>query len=205
MMPAWGPDFLALRPAWLAVSAEKHPHTDYYRRTGDGAARRLSDVVPTRRLRQTQFFNEISRPLGLRWQLTIYMPLSASDTLTLAACRKRTDFDARDCLLLDLFRPHVSAAWRRALRSEQTAAPASSSTGPKAEALRRLGVSPREAEVLWWVSHGKTNHEISIILAISPLTVKLHVERILAKLGCETRTAAARMALEAMKADADRG
>ena len=65
-------------------------------------------------------------------------------------------------------------------------------------ALLRFGITRREAEVLGWVSQGKTNREIAVILNLSPLTVKLHVERILAKLGCETRTTAARMALEAM-------
>lgn len=41
---------------------------------------------------------------------------------------------------------------------------------------------------------GKTNFEISVILGISRLTVKVHVERVLGKLGVENRTAAAVMA-----------
>jgi DNA-binding CsgD family transcriptional regulator len=54
-------------------------------------------------------------------------------------------------------------------------------------------LSQREAEVLDWVAQGKTNGEIAIILHISPLTVKKHLEHILQKLGVETRTAAAAM------------
>jgi len=42
-----------------------------------------------------------------------------------------------------------------------------------------------------WVSRGKTNREISIILSISPRTVQKHLEHIFQKLGVETRTAAA--------------
>ena len=202
VMPAEGPDFLPLRPAWLAVSAEKHPHTSYYRRTTDGTARRLSDVVPMRRLRRTKFFNEISRPLGLTAQMTVYMPLSPGSTLMLAACRSGTDFSERERLLLDLLRSHVGLSWRRVLGAERTidCRPASklAVVGPP------FGLTKREVEVLGWVSRGKTNRDIAIILKLSPLTVKLHVERILAKLGCETRTAAACLALGEMGMTAHR-
>jgi len=54
-----------------------------------------------------------------------------------------------------------------------------------------FGLTAREAEVLDWIARGKTNCEIAIILDMQPATVKKHVEHILAKLGVETRTAAA--------------
>lgn len=49
----------------------------------------------------------------------------------------------------------------------------------------------RETEVAHWLAQGKTNAEIAHILAISPATVKNHVERILFKLKVESRLAAA--------------
>lgn len=51
----------------------------------------------------------------------------------------------------------------------------------------------REREVWFWVSEGKTNDEIGIILGIGLTTVKTHVKHLLAKLGVENRTAAARL------------
>ena len=66
---------------------------------------------------------------------------------------------------------------------------------------RRFGLAPREAEVLGWVAQGKTNAEVAIILGLAPGTVKFYVERILGKLGCETRTGAVRMAFEAIAAE----
>jgi DNA-binding CsgD family transcriptional regulator len=57
--------------------------------------------------------------------------------------------------------------------------------------LRRLGLTPREAEVLHWVREGKTNPEIGGILRARPRTVAKHLEKIFAKLGVETRGAAA--------------
>lgn len=57
-------------------------------------------------------------------------------------------------------------------------------------ALQRLGLTPREAEVLHWVGEGKTNPEIGTILRTRPRTVAKHLEKIFVKLEVETRGAA---------------
>jgi len=56
-------------------------------------------------------------------------------------------------------------------------------------------LTAREAEVLYWVVKGKINRDIADIIGSSPATVKKHLERVFAKLGVETRTAAAGMAM----------
>jgi DNA-binding CsgD family transcriptional regulator len=63
--------------------------------------------------------------------------------------------------------------------------------------LIRWGLSAREAEVLSLIAAAKTGPEISILLRISHDTVRKHTSRILEKLGVETRTAAAAVALSA--------
>ena len=50
--------------------------------------------------------------------------------------------------------------------------------------------------MLQWVSQGKSNSEIGVILGISPHTVKHHMEKIFAKLGVENRHAAMLSALQ---------
>jgi DNA-binding NarL/FixJ family response regulator len=60
----------------------------------------------------------------------------------------------------------------------------------------------REAEVLYWVSRGKTNKDIGTILGTSPRTVNKHLEHVFEKLGVETRTAAANLALGRMRVGA---
>jgi DNA-binding CsgD family transcriptional regulator len=60
-------------------------------------------------------------------------------------------------------------------------------------------LTAREAEVLYWVVKGKINRDIADILGASPATVKKHLERIFAKLGVETRTAAAGMAMNRIR------
>ena len=62
--------------------------------------------------------------------------------------------------------------------------------------LQRLGLTMREAEVLYWVAHGKTSPEIALILQAASNTIKKHVQNILLKLGVETRLAAALKAAE---------
>jgi DNA-binding response OmpR family regulator/DNA-binding CsgD family transcriptional regulator len=60
-------------------------------------------------------------------------------------------------------------------------------------------LTAREAEVLYWVVKGKINRDIGDILGTSPMTVKKHLERVFAKLGVETRTAAAGMAMNRIR------
>jgi DNA-binding NarL/FixJ family response regulator len=59
----------------------------------------------------------------------------------------------------------------------------------------RLSVTSREAEVLLWVSRGKSNRDIAEILALSPRTVNKHLEQVFEKLGVENRASATALAL----------
>ncbi len=51
-------------------------------------------------------------------------------------------------------------------------------------------LTQREQEVLRWVYLGKSNLEIGMILGISPLTVKNHVQEILRRLDVQNRAQA---------------
>lgn len=63
---------------------------------------------------------------------------------------------------------------------------------------KQTGLTPREAEVLLWLSYGKSNRMISDILGISPRTVNKHLEQVFRKLGVETRAAAAALAVRVL-------
>jgi DNA-binding NarL/FixJ family response regulator len=99
-----------------------------------------------------------------------------------------------------LVKPVVPDELTAAIRARLTRA--TTRTRPKTEAtpqqLEPLGLTPREAEVLFWVARGKTNDEIAIVLGVGRTTVKKHLESTFVKLGVENRTAAAAMALEQM-------
>jgi DNA-binding CsgD family transcriptional regulator len=70
------------------------------------------------------------------------------------------------------------------------------------EALTSLALTPREAEVLFWISEGKSNHDIGVILGAKTGTICKHVEHILGNLNVENRTAAALIAFETCRSGA---
>ena len=72
----------------------------------------------------------------------------------------------------------------------------------RGDAVAALNLTPREAEVLFWISQGKSNHDIGVILGAKTGTVCKHVEHILGKLNVENRTAAAVIALETYRSTA---
>ena len=57
-------------------------------------------------------------------------------------------------------------------------------------AIKRLGISRREFEVLELIAEGLSNQDIAGKLFVSPSTVKTHVSNLLAKLDAQRRTEA---------------
>lgn len=91
-------------------------------------------------------------------------------------------------LRLVLHHPTGDGEWFLVLREANDAA--------QLEALAAaFRLTTREAEVLYWVVQGKTNRDIGDIVGASPATVKKHLEHVFQKLGVETRTAAAAVAI----------
>ena len=48
-------------------------------------------------------------------------------------------------------------------------------------------LSPREIEVLYWISRGKIESDVAEILQLQPRTVKFHADNAKRKLGVATR------------------
>ena len=103
------------------------------------------------------------------------------------ACRSGT-LGPRQIYLAELIVPFLHLAW---LRTQITRPAESTGANPSGAAL----LTPREQEILTWIHVGKSNIEIGTILAISPLTVKNHVQKILRKLNVQNRTQAVGKAL----------
>lgn len=112
------------------------------------------------------------------------VPLAGGGMMRACVVRDTRSFREEDREIFSLLIPHMCVLL------------ASHATGNTCEPLASLGLSPREQEVLYWVSEGKTNAEIGMILSIKKGTVGVHLEHIYAKLGVENRHGAARRALE---------
>lgn len=67
---------------------------------------------------------------------------------------------------------------------------------PGPAALLALGLTSRQAEVVYWVAQAKSNPEIAIILGTSSRTIDKHMERIFVRLGVENRASAMVIAAE---------
>jgi DNA-binding NarL/FixJ family response regulator len=90
-----------------------------------------------------------------------------------------------------------------AIEPAQDAAPAAEAATDEARCARlaeRFRVTPREAEVLLWIARGKSNRDVAEILSLSPRTVNKHLEHVFVKLGVESRSAAAAMAMQVLTA-----
>jgi DNA-binding NarL/FixJ family response regulator len=105
---------------------------------------------------------------------------------------------ADDYLVKPVDPDQLLAAVRARLRRAQTLGVGSGRPAAAAEPsqLEKLGLTPREAEVLFWVAQGKTNPEVAIITGVQLTTVKKHLESVFLKLGVDNRTAAAALALD---------
>lgn len=87
---------------------------------------------------------------------------------------------SRHAYFLQLLLPYLHLSLQRISRQQAQA---------RSGALARP-VSAREAEILHWVREGKSNEEIGLILGISGLTVKNHLQRLYRLLGVSNRAQA---------------
>lgn len=110
--------------------------------------------------------------------------------------------DARHQACLDLVLPQLHRTWQRVLATESELLRPPSPPAERQPAQRptepalRSTVTPRECQILAWVREGKSNQQIADALAISPLTVKNHVQKILRKLQASNRAQAVAIAMD---------
>ena len=85
---------------------------------------------------------------------------------------------------------------RRQVEVREVLVPADSPFVRNEERLGKLGITPREMEILELVAAGLSNREIAERLFVSETTVKTHCSRVFGKLGAERRTQAVQMGKE---------
>jgi DNA-binding CsgD family transcriptional regulator len=146
---------------------------------------------------QTQRYLDVFVPIGVRRQTVVALNLpghAASVTV-----KRSTDLTDEEAMALSLLVPHVALAHRNLQRLESLRA-AEAQVVPGPEDLERVGLTPREAEVLHWVMKGKQDEAIAGILKISVRTVHQHIGHILRKLQSESRGSAGYEATMKLKA-----
>jgi DNA-binding CsgD family transcriptional regulator len=88
---------------------------------------------------------------------------------------------------------YVGLRWHRSREGVESARPPATEGAPFAPdpgVLRRLGITPREHEILRLIAEGLSNREIGARVFISENTVKTHSSRLFDKLGVSRRVQA---------------
>lgn len=183
--PSW------VRPGFTPL-AQQNPLIAHSLRTGETRALRLSDFADNQRLHRLELYERIYRPMGIEHQLACVFPLTAPGSqggrvVRVSLSRQHRDFTERDRAVLD----HLAPFARRAYHDAYVRV----AVGQGLNGDIALALTEREREVLAGVTKGQTNSQIAADLHISRHTVAKHLQNIYAKLGVQTRTAAAHAAL----------
>ncbi len=180
--------FTAGEIAYYTSHSEEMPLVAHYAGGKDTQARRMSDVIDESTWLSSDYYRICLSRLAAPHCLALPITVDASTVVGLSFNRGGSDFTRRDCDLLDAFAPHFRQAWER--HEDPWGA---------RHRLQGLGLSPRESEVLFWMTEGKQNREIATILGISLGTVQEYVAGILTKLGQENRHAATVFAIAKLR------
>lgn len=95
----------------------------------------------------------------------------------------------RQAYFADVLMPYLYTTLHRMLHAEKDS--------PERRLRPGVKLSQREAEVISLIRDGKTNQQIAVILELSPLTIKNHVQNILRKLEVANRAQAVAKAVKA--------
>lgn len=152
----------------------------------------VSEVMPHRELRRTEFFVDFLARDGLHWGINLHAfdGAQALGDLRIWRARQRREFEPRDKALLDLVEPAFVAALRRTQAAREAAA-LPPPVGEGLDACAHGVISTREREVADLVAAGRTDKEIARALGISVSSVRTYLRRLADKTGAHRRAALA--------------
>lgn len=188
----WDPTLPALL-AGFGRTMGKYDLFNWDPKVNDGKPFFRGDFFSERQFRDLDVYCE---SFGLmKWgnHCAVHVPSSDGNVVFIGLERSGTvDYTERDRTMLELAQTHLSnarklAAARVAVRGERPLDPRD---------FERAGFSPRTAEVLMWLTEGKSNAEIAKLMGVTLQTVKFHLTTIFNKVGVSNRLAATLYALE---------
>ena len=163
----------------------EHPLVRAHGHNPGATTQRISDLVSPRAFRRSVLFDEYYRAIRIDHAMAVPIHVDRKLLVSFVFNRAKFGFSEAERDALELIRPHLGHLYRLC------GALGRSGWAPAAA----WQLTPREQEVLRWLSAGKTDRDIGEILGIGVRTVHKHLQRIYEKLGVETRTAAVARAL----------
>lgn len=156
-----------------------HPGVQHLIKHGPMPMQRLSDFVSERQLREISLYEHVRKLHTFRDQAC--MLVGVPDGAMAFVVNHDRIYTDEQVELLALLQPHVQRVMGRcALFARFTT---------------NGHLTPREREVLFWMTRGKRDEEMATILRVGVRTIHEHVRRILAKLNVENRTSAVAVVL----------
>lgn len=154
-------------------------------RANGGKPYSMRDYFTRRELRNLDLYQEVHAPMGFEDHCYVNVKGDPGISLYLGLFRAGGEFRSREKELLRLSQPHLANARNLAL------AHSSSLDVPLTPDLfSHAGFTPKESEIIYWLTQGKSNVEISLIQRIRTDTVSSYLRTIYEKMGVENRVAA---------------
>jgi DNA-binding CsgD family transcriptional regulator len=163
----------------------KYPMSNFDPGVNDGKPFFSSDFVTQRQFRDLDLYSECFQILGMDHHGAVFVPTDEKHRLWFGLERSGPrEFSERDRLMLTLAQPHLENARRLALARQKVRDELKITPDTFATAY-----SSREAEIAYWLTEGKSNIEISLLMHLHLQTVKGHVTSLFNKTGCSNRLA----------------
>lgn len=148
------------------------------------------DFYSASAFRDMDIYGEVYRPMGYVDHCFVHVPSEAEKIVFVGFLRDGRAFDQKEKELARLLQPHLANG--RQLARSVTAA---RDVPVTPEIFAEAGFTPRESDVIYWLTQGKSNDEIAMLLHIRADSVSRHLHAICEKMGVEHRIAAACQAL----------
>lgn len=165
---------------------KKYPFFNFDPAVNDGQPFFRNDFVSARQFRDLDIYSECFRILETMDHAAVHVPTGDGRLAWFALERGgNRDFNENDRLLLAVAQKHLInsrqlAAARQQIRDEFKLEPSS---------FCRAGLTPRESEVAYWLTEGKSNAEIATIMRLQLQTVKGYLTSLFNREGAGNRLA----------------
>lgn len=148
---------------------------------------RMTDCVVPEDVWGSQVYEELLASRGMRYQAAAVIESGPSTMTLLCLWRETHDFEDEALEVVEGVRAAVHDALLLRRRLEGLTDPAELRAGWSGRS-QEVRLTPRQHEVVVLVAHGLTNAQIGRRLSISERTVRKHVEDLLERAGCTSRS-----------------
>lgn len=154
----------------------------------------MGDYFTHREFREIEIYHEVHKPLGFDDLCYVHVPGAPDASIYLGLFREGHEFTVCEKELLTFAQAHLQNARHLALmQSTAREAPLNP------EVFAHKGFTPRESEVIYWLTQGKSNSEIAHLMHVRTDTISGYLKTIYEKMGVENRVAATVSALDLAK------